>query len=314
MIVVAGYAYRGHLIFSRNEELTFVEICFMMRFSLAGLIVFITVNNSVKCMLLRPTQRFLVINCEDIPWEPISFSDMYEQNLSRDDDSWATCNLALGDALPHDICEYNGVILTGSHYNCRKREKYFQWYEGLMDLVREIAANGKPNLFGGCFGHNLIALALGGTVGFNPNKKYVLQIDRLITNKNFQGMFEAEEKNLYQNVLEEYSIISTHEDCVTELPYTATLLGSTVNCENHFFVAGENQNILALQSHPEFNLQYAVLDRIWIGVVKKRRLLSDEECSFSMKSFENYDDSDAKKMCNVISWFLRTEHANLLQE
>ena len=270
-----------------------------------------TVNHFVICMVLIPPQRFLVINCEDIRWKPVSFSDMYEQKLARDNDSWTTCNVALGDPLPSDTCEYDGIILTGSHYNCRKRDVYFPWYKDLMDLVRLIAANGEPNLFGGCFGHNLIALALGGNIGFNPNKKYVLQIDRLITNEQFEAFIESAERKLFllpEDLSKDYSLISTHEDCVTELPKGATLLGCTVNCENHFFVAGKNKNILALQSPPEFDLQYAVIDRFWIGVVKKRRLLSDEECAFSMKSFESYDDSDAQKMCRVISSFLHSEH------
>ena len=282
-----------------------------MQLSIAILLAVANVNYVVMSMLLRPPQRFLVINCEDIRWKPISFSDMYEQKFACDNDSWTTCNVALGDPLPYDVCEYDGIILTGSHYNCRKRDVYFPWYQDLMDLVRIIAANGKPNLFGGCFGHNLIALALGGNIGFNPNKKYVLQIDRLITNEQFQALLESTERKLYlssNDLPKEYSLISTHEDCVTELPMGATLLGFTVNCENHFFLAGKNKNILALQSHPEFDLQYAVLDRIWIAVVKKRQLLSDEECSFSMKSFENYDDSDAQKMCGVISSFLHSEY------
>ena len=49
--------------------------------------------------------------------------------------------------MPYDVCEYDGIILSGSHYNCRKRDVYFPWYQYLMDLVRIIAANGKPNLF-----------------------------------------------------------------------------------------------------------------------------------------------------------------------
>jgi GMP synthase-like glutamine amidotransferase len=191
---------------------------------------------------LSTVNRFLVINCEDIPWEPISFSDMYRKCVELEGDSWTTCNIALGEQLPPDIHEYTGIILTGSHYNCRKRDKYFPWYEGLMVLVREISVAGKPKLFGGCFGHNLIALALGGSIDFNPDKKYILQIEKLTTNDAFKSQFSATSCSLLRD---SYSVISTHEDCVIKLPDTATLLGSTLFCKNHLFVTGKNNNILA---------------------------------------------------------------------
>ena len=332
---------------------------------------------------------------------------MYHEKMSCENDIWSCCNVALGESIPKDFSDYNGIILTGSHYNCRKREVYFPWYENVIELIKTVDINGYPNLFGGCFGHNLIALALGGTVGFNPKKKYVLQIETLQTNELYQSFYQDLCQDLCQNLVQstptvlditssvtvpisvpvpgrssstvrvpghssstvpvpgrssstvrvpghssstvpvpgrssstvrvpgrssstvrvpghssstvrvpghssstvhvrslDYSVISTHEDCVIDLPPTASLLGSTENNKNHFYIAGSNQNILALQSHPEFNLQYAVMERIWLGVVMKRKLLSTEECSFSLKTFENYDDTDSNELCEIISKFL----------
>lgn len=265
--------------------------------------VFALMCITISGLGLPTVNRFLVINCEDIPWEPISFSDMHQKYVTIEGDSWTTCNVALGEQVPTDLHEYTGIILTGSHYNCRKREKYFPWYEGLMVLIREISEAGKPNLFGGCFGHNLIALALGGSVGFNPDKKYVLQIEKLVTNDAFKEQFATISCT---PLLDNYSLISTHEDCVIQLPDTATLLGSSLFCENHLFVAGKNKNILACQSHPEFDLKYAVIDRIWIGVVEKRRLLSKADVADSLRSFEGYDGYDANEMCTLIRNFLHT--------
>ena len=277
------------------------------------LLVLLIASYGAQCLLVKPSQRFLVLNCEDIPWEPISFFDMYKMNLALElgslqnmglqSESWTCCNVVLGEKIPDDVLEYDGIILTGSHYNCRPRDVYFEWYEGLMRLIRTIDEKGKPNLFGGCFGHNLIALALGGKIGFNPDKKYILQVENLKINNKFKELFSSENLGNSGNLLE-YSVISTHEDSVLELPESATLLGSSENCKNHLFLAGKNNNILALQSHPEFNLQYAVMDRIWLGIVERRKLLSKDEISFSLKSFEGYDDADAKKLCGVISFFL----------
>jgi GMP synthase-like glutamine amidotransferase len=231
---------------------------------------------------------------------------MFINSMGKSDDCFTTCNLACGQNLPKDMDQFQGIIITGSHYNCRPRDAYFDWYEGLLSLIREIAFTGKPNLYGSCFGHNLIALALGGKIGLNPNNKYILEIEQLNTNKEFYGRFSS----IYplENIKESYSVISTHEDCVLELPESATLLGSTLHCENHLYVTGKNRNILACQSHPEFNhyLQYAVMDRILLSIVNKRKCLSTEEVAHSRKSFGEYSTSDNTLLCDMISNFLRT--------
>jgi GMP synthase (glutamine-hydrolysing) len=231
---------------------------------------------------------------------------MFISNMGKNDDSFTTCNVACGQDLPENMDQFQGIIITGSHYNCRPRDSYFDWYEGLLSLIREIALVGKPNLYGSCFGHNLIALALGGKIGPNLNNKYILEIEQLKTNKEFYDCFSS--ISPLENLKENYSVISTHEDCVLELPDTATLLGSTVHCENHLYITGKNRNILACQSHPEFNnfLQYAVMDRIWVSIVNKRKCLSAEEIAHSRQSFERYSTSDSTLLCQMISNFLRS--------
>jgi GMP synthase-like glutamine amidotransferase len=272
-----------------------------MRAYLVLWISFITCSVS-----LQQKACILVINCEDIKWNPITFSDMFITNMGKNDDSFTTCNIACGQDLPKDMDQFQGIIITGSHYNCRPRDSYFEWYEGLLSLIREISFTGKPNLYGSCFGHNLIALALGGKIGPNPNNKYILEIEQLKMNKQFYGSFSS--ISPLKNIKEIYSVISTHEDCVLELPESATLLGSTLHCENHLYVTGKNRNILACQSHPEFNhyVHYAVMDRIWVSIVNKRKCLSAEEVAHSRKSFEEYTTSDSTLLCDMISDFLRT--------
>lgn len=270
-----------------------------MRLYLLIWISFITLNESIQ-----HKARILVINCEDIIWQPITFSDMLFTHMGTDDDVYTTCNVANGEDLPKDMNDFQGIIITGSHYNCRPRDVYFDWYEGLMSLIREIALTGRPMLYGSCFGHNLIALALGGEIGFNPNNKYVMQIEQIRANKAFHELFSS--ISPLKVIKENYSVISTHEDCVLRLPEMSTLLGSTLHCENHLYITGKNRNILACQSHPEFDLQYAVLDRIWISIVKKRKCLSKEEIALSLRSFEEYSTSDSELLCGMISDFLHT--------
>ena len=111
------------------------------------LIVALSVQTNVNALLQKVPHRILVINCEDIPWEPISFFDMYHEKMSCENDIWSCCNVALGESIPKDFSDYDGIILTGSHYNCRKREVYFPWYENVIELIKTVDINGYPNLF-----------------------------------------------------------------------------------------------------------------------------------------------------------------------
>ena len=68
-----------------------------------------------------------------------------------------------GEALP-DARDYAGVLVTGSGAMVTER---LDWSERTADWLRDAAEAGRP-LFGICYGHQLIAHALGGQVDYNP--------------------------------------------------------------------------------------------------------------------------------------------------
>ena len=72
-------------------------------------------------------------------------------------------NVDGGDALPRRE-GFAGVIVTGSAAMVTERA---DWSERSADWLREAAHDGMP-LFGICYGHQLLAHALGGEVGYNP--------------------------------------------------------------------------------------------------------------------------------------------------
>lgn len=69
----------------------------------------------------------------------------------------------LGEA-PAEPAHYRAALITGSPAMVTDREP---WSEQTAKWVREAAAQGLP-MFGVCYGHQLIADALGGRVGNNP--------------------------------------------------------------------------------------------------------------------------------------------------
>ena len=61
--------------------------------------------------------------------------------------------------LPTDIDQFDGFVIPGSKYNATDDEP---WIEPLCEVIRQAHAQGKA-LFGICFGHQVIAKALGGS-------------------------------------------------------------------------------------------------------------------------------------------------------
>ena len=110
-------------------------------------------------------------------------------------------------------------------------------------------------------------------------------------------------------------MIVSHGDCVLRLPTNAVLLASSPSCENEIFVVGKPSedsssqprkvNILCCQSHPEFDLQYCIVERIWPAVVDLNHRLTPEQEEDAKQSFDRYDGKDAAKLLSLISSFLR---------
>lgn len=72
-------------------------------------------------------------------------------------------NVEAGEALP-DHRGLAGVLVTGSGAMVTDRH---DWSERTADWLRDALDDGLP-VFGICYGHQLLAHALGGEVGYNP--------------------------------------------------------------------------------------------------------------------------------------------------
>ena len=108
--------------------------------------------------------RFAVLNTENSTvWNPQNFGDMFVSKLQSEGDVWDKVMIANGEPIPNPD-DYHGIVITGSHFNCRDSPN-LPWFTGLCDLIRYCHKNGGPKIYGGCFGCQVIAHALGGDVG-----------------------------------------------------------------------------------------------------------------------------------------------------
>jgi len=147
-------------------------------------------------------------------------------------------NVFLGEEPP-TAGAYSAVIVTGSASMVSHRE---DWSERTADWLASAVRAGMPVL-GVCFGHQLLAHALGGVVGPNPR-------GRQIGTQVIDLMPAAASDPLMGSMPSSVSVQTTHIESVLELPPGAVRLATSPRDENHAFRFGARA--WGLQFHPEF--------------------------------------------------------------
>jgi GMP synthase (glutamine-hydrolysing) len=123
----------------------------------------------------------------------------------------------LGDDLP-DLSAYDALLVLGGPMGADDDAKH-PWLGPVKDLVREAAGTDLPTL-GICLGHQLAAVALGGTVEPNPLGQQVGLLG--------VGWTEAAPHDaLFGPLATPRRGVQWNDDVVTELPAGATLLAAT---------------------------------------------------------------------------------------
>jgi GMP synthase-like glutamine amidotransferase len=140
-------------------------------------------------------------------------------------DTWNVVDME----FPPGIDAADGWLLTGSRHGVYDDLPFIA---PLEDFVRRAYEAGVP-LVGICFGHQLIAQALGGKV------------------VKFDGGWSVGHQNYAFEGLGEVALNAWHQDQVVELPPGAQRVASSPFCQNAALVYGDRA--LTVQAHPEFS-------------------------------------------------------------
>lgn len=182
--------------------------------------------------------------------------------------------------VPDDPGECDGWIVSGSADSVYDG---LPWMEETSRFLRTIVDAAVP-LVGVCFGHQLLAQALGGEVtrserGWGVGVHHYDVIEPLPSWP--EG--SAQPTSL--------SLIASHQDQVTRVPEMATVLASSHHCPVAAYSVGER--VLAVQAHPEFTPD---LSRDLVSA--RRDVIGPERADAAILSLDQSIDNDL-----VANWF-----------
>ncbi len=189
----------------------------------------------------------------------------------------ATC-----EELP-DMVEEHGIIIGGSPHSVTER---LPWMVRLEEFIRRMDEIRKPML-GVCFGHQIIAQALGGTVekGDQGRELGVVAID--LTE-------HGAEDPLFDCLDGGFVTAMSHCDVVTTLPAKARVLAKNRKYDHQALAVGDH--IRSVQFHPEMSLP--TLIRLALSrkdqLVKKKFVQDEAHLDQYLSSVRDCDVSSAR--------------------
>lgn len=191
--------------------------------------------------------RLALLQCDHVAdaFLPITGGD-YDQVFKRffaDHDSKVTLDVfdVTLEHYPDDPYTYDAFVTTGSKFSVYDDEP---WVKTLKAYVVDLYQR-KQKLIGICFGHQMIAEALGGKVA-KAVGGWGIGVHRFAVTEQLAWM---------QPQLSHIQVLMSCQDQVQVLPKDSKVLASSDFCPVAMYqVAG---HFLGIQGHPEFSAAYA---------------------------------------------------------
>lgn len=188
---------------------------------------------------------------------------------------------------------YRAVLITGSPAMVTDHES---WSEQTAQWLRQAAAQRLP-MFGVCYGHQLLAYALGGAVDFNPQ-------GRELGTQTIDCLPAAEGDPLMAGLPVSFPAQLLHAQTITRLPDGAvTLARSALDAHQLVRLA---PGIYSSQFHPEFGPEFLRAHLIRYQAVYAREGLDAAALAANLKP--------TPTAASLLRRFLRLNHAPATQQ
>jgi len=226
--------------------------------------------------------------CDDVPEDGQSrfgnYHLMFQQGIHKVDPAMElTAYAAYKGALPSKPSDHDGYMISGSAASVFED---LPWIEPLMEFVRRCQSE-RVKMVGICFGHQLIAHALGGKAersengwGFGIHQATITASPEWLDTKS-----------------KRYDLIVIHQDQVVELPDGFTTLASNDFCPNSMM--SDNDVMLGIQGHPEFSKEYCAY-----RAEARRELIGESKYQETLELLEG-NETESSEVLSWVSQFLR---------
>jgi GMP synthase (glutamine-hydrolysing) len=169
------------------------------------------------------------------------FPEWFRRGLGLTPEQIAVVRVDAGAALPpvHTVA---AAVITGSGAMVTER---LDWSERTATWLRDATRAGLPTL-GVCYGHQLLAHALGGRVGYNPRGREIGTVE-------IQRLSAASDDPLFGKLPPVFSAHATHLQSVLQPPPGAVVLARSAqdDCQAVRYAP----NAWGMQFHPEFGVR-----------------------------------------------------------
>ena len=195
--------------------------------------------------------RIGILICDQIrPEFEGQFDDypiMLEQMMLKIDSTLEfTFYQAFKGHLPANVDECDVYLTTGSKHSVNDA---LPWIEELLQFVALLDSH-KKKLVGICFGHQLIAKALGGSVSTSEKGWGIGVAFNQVTQAQ---TWMVDESNQAPSGLD---IVVSHKEQVDQLPAHTKVVASSTFCPS--FMIQVETHMLGIQGHPEFSTDYSM--------------------------------------------------------
>ncbi len=213
-----------------------------------------------------------------------SYADMLRELLLPEiaDVSFETYDVRDG-VFPVAAGDCDAWLITGSKFSAYED---LPWIHRLKALIRQIWESQRP-MVGICFGHQIVAEALGGRVEQSANGWGV-------------GLHRYQMAGPWQQsagVPAALTLNAFHRDQVVVKPEAAEVVASSEFCP--YAVLAYGDRILTIQAHPEFSLAYEYL----LIALRKGQAIPDEEAEQGLATLRQARDSTDSAA--VAAWLAR---------
>ena len=158
------------------------------------------------------------------------YNRYFERLLGHETFTYRAWSVVDGE-MPDSVQDAEGWLITGSRHGAYEDHA---WIPPLENFIRDVYAARRP-MIGICFGHQIIAQAMGGRV------------------EKFAGGWSVG-RTEYDLGGETYAINAWHQDQVVEKPEMAQVTGSTAFCANAALLYDDL--MWTLQPHPEYGADF----------------------------------------------------------